>query len=523
MPIDDPQVSRTLATDASGRDNNLDFFSHTHTDPPSIFDADPELPALSKAIKDQNYAWSADDMPRVDWWDANNCAKELAKLRNAHRTMQKARTKRGKVAAWGTYFTLPSDDYATNLTWLAANEERFCTLMEATQIMLSGTVYALNNGQPGEGSWCRLPKADAQRGRIYGKKHWIGAATHWVLDQRSRNSLTCSENNIRALIAAMASLAQPNGHFLTASNATIWRIAVAEHGCTLTSEESASKRVQHIRSILNKEGFLRHLRDGGKLRAIETYAAFVHHGTWQKRVGNTCDLNIPDWAMPRHNPDGPAWKHGLTERLAARDTRYFNGIRSRISHAIASVKNFLQTPYTVGYGLLFSSSLQRETHSAQARGKTEAQRKPIQCSQRARMIADDLTRTDPYRPSANGPYRHLVGQDKGRMSQTALARLIDAYVPEHIDTPQLLRAIAASQYQPDHGLYALGLKTVPTSPHAWFTTVLSRCDFSDTALQAAPAWHTVAERYSVHWCGTWHDWKPVMQHKHTAHTNHPPR
>ena len=59
------------------------------------------------------------------------------------------------------------------------------------------------------------------------------------------------------------------------------------------------------------------------------------------------------------------------------------------------------------------------------------------------MIADDLTRTDPYRPSANGPYRHLLGQDKGRISQTALARLIDVHVPEHIDTPQLLRAIAA--------------------------------------------------------------------------------
>lgn len=483
----------------------------------------------------------------VDLDAANHTAAHLAATANAARMALHALHQRGQLAAWNHVLELP-EDFATARDELEHYADALADQLTAARDSLTPALTALNGDQGATGSWSLPVPTDARRGVWAGRQHWIASALEVCDTARARPSrpLQCSHRTAEALLRARADFFTAHGRDCTASNDTIVSRAIERHGATITPATGARYLRAITRELVEADVLIIHA-SGRHLRSIERLAARTHHGHHQKTAGNVVDANIPDHLMP--HPDhtdaaaactAPAYAHGLSDRLAARDARYtatWTGQRTELDTANTSVDNPADTTdedtavncentksstYTCGYGCLLPLGSKWVAHPrAHARANTEtpsstnkpkntsaqqAARKPS-ISVRASRIADDLTRSHTENALDNGPYAHLIGTTTAQMSLTALARLIDTHTPLWATTRDVLAGLVHQATSTSTGFIALGLSTRPDNATGWMTAIVTRIDWD--AHDHFPAWSRVAEAYQLHWCGTRRNWSPV--------------
>ena len=411
----------------------------------------------------------------------------------------------------------------------------------------------LNEPQTSATSWSLPVPTGTTRGVWAGPTHWLRVCEDTCDAARSRTikPLQASPHTTRALLRARASFFDRYGRNCTASAATIVERARESYGLTVATS-TALTRLRAINRVLVKAGLLHIQVTGRHLTSIERLAAHLHHGGTQKKAANVVDATVPAHLLPDAPPppDGPAYAEGLEDRLAARDTITADEqqmtlqqfIRSRAAtrdHKPLTSEDDKSSTYSCGYGCISSPGSTWVAHErAQARrANTEnpptgekTPRGPVTgptghrfgrdkkvsseskspISLRARRIADVLTRKDPQNTLASGPYAHLTRSENGLdapMTLSHLARLIDRLTPDWAGTQDVLAGLTHAATSQATGYIALGLHTRPANPTAWMNTVLSRIDWTDP--DAFPAWSTVAEAYSFHWCGNRREWTNI--------------
>lgn len=495
---------------------------------------------------------SAETTTPVDLDAANTVAGRLARVANAGRMALHARTQAGEVAAWATVLNLPSafNDARDELEHYADHWAKEVTSGRAE---IQPAVDQLNEPQTSATSWSLPVPTGTTRGVWAGPTHWLRVCEDTCDAARCRTikPLQASPHTTRALLRARASFFDRYGRNCTASAATIVERARESYGLTVATS-TALTRLRAINRVLVKAGLLHIQVTGRHLTSIERLAAHLHHGGTQKKAANVVDATVPAHLLPDAPPppDGPAYAEGLEDRLAARDTITADEqqmtlqqfIRSRAAtrdHKPLASEDDKSSTYSCGYGCISSPGSTWVAHErAQARrANTEnpptgekTPRGPVTgptghrfgrdkkisseskspISLRARRIADDLTRKDPQNTLASGPYAHLTRSENGLdapMTLSHLARLIDRLTPDWAGTQDVLAGLTHAATSQATGYIALGLHTRPANPTAWMNTVLSRIDWTDP--DAFPAWSTVAEAYSFHWCGNRREWANI--------------
>ena len=498
-------------------------------------------------------ATSAETTTPVDLDAANTVAGRLARVANAGRMALHARTQAGEIAAWATVLKLPEtfDDARDELEHYADHWAKEVTSGRAE---IQPAVDQLNEPQTSATSWSLPVPTGTTRGVWAGPTHWLRVCEDTCDAARSRTikPLQASPHTTRALLRARASFFDRYGRNCTASAATIVERARESYGLTVATS-TALTRLRAINRVLVKAGLLHIQVTGRHLTSIERLAAHLHHGGTQKKAANVVDATVPAHLLP-DRPAGaqaPAYADGLSKRLADRNTRYSpTETTMTIQQLIESRSNAQQqqavtsddlesSTYSCGYGCISSPGSTWVAHErAQARrANTEnpptgekTPRGPVTgptghrfgrdkkvsseskspISLRARRIADDLTRKDPQNTLASGPYAHLTRSENGLdapMTLSHLARLIDRLTPDWAGTQDVLAGLTHAATSQATGYIALGLHTRPANPTAWMNTVLSRIDWTDP--DAFPAWSTVAEAYSFHWCGNRREWANI--------------
>lgn len=522
MINDISQVSRTLRTSASGRGSSLGFSCKTaghSTDkrkPLRRFKVGKDLgqvvlniitaelrPAvrelLTSMVKDEV---GQQDFTRVfnehDVLDRDEACLTAFAIRcgvNAARTALTAYSARGQLASWRKALPFLPSSYVDAVDYLDVFADCIADNLRAEIATIAPTIAYLNSDQPSPSCWARPAKKDAERGLWTGRVLWVNHADGYTAPLMCGPGKAISDHNRRALLEAMASFVDQNGHNLTASHATIAQVAIDKYGCTL-SEKTAEHRSRKLRSLLLDGKFLIRHEKGGWLKNFERIAAEVHHGRNQAKCASTCDLNLPDHLRPAPSkaPNGPAHLRNLASRLAERDR-----------------KNAEKSPYIVGSG--FQSPIGNTWVAPPRACAQEHPRNSTLKPQRAKpslrdwRIVDDLTRRGVRSSAENGPYAHLIGSTRSQMTPAQLAALISTLVPPEIDTKLLLRGLAHTATSRSTGFVALGLRTRPRSARAWLTAVLRSIDWNQS--DSFPLWSTTAQAFGVHWFGDRHQWRPT--------------
>lgn len=483
---------------------------------------------------------------------ANTVAGRIARVTNAGRMAARSATQAGEVAAWSTVLELP-ENFVDARDELEHYADHWAADLCSGRAEIQPVLDQLNESQSSPTSWSLPVPTGTPRGVWAGPDHWVSLCEDVCDAARARATkpLQASPHTTRALLRARASFFDATGRNCTASAATIIARAREVHGLTV-AESTALTRLRAINRELVAAGLMSIHVIGRHLKSIERLAARHHHGGVQKKAGNVVDASVPAHLLPDAPPppDGPAYAEGLEDRLAARDTITADEqqmtlqqfIRSRAAtrdHKPLTSEDDKSSTYSCGYGCISSPGSTWVAHErAQARrANTEnpptgektprgpvtgptghrfgrdkkissGSKSPI--SLRARRIADDLTRKDPHNTLASGPYAPLTRPDSGfgtPMSLNGLARLIERLTPDWAGTRDVLAGLTHAATSQATGYIALGLNSRPANATAWMTAVLSRIDWTDP--DAFPAWSTVAEAYSFHWCGNRREWTNI--------------
>lgn len=513
------------------------------------------------------------ETPPVDLDAANLTAGHLARIHNAARMANTATSRRGQLAAWRTVLDLP-DDFHTAKEQLDHYATQLADEITTARQDLITAANHLNRTQTAPGSWSIPVPPDATRGTWAGRDHWITCAINACDTARAHHRLQASTSTTTALIHARADYLDLAGHNGTAATATIVARAIERHGATITPATGA-RYLRTITTILADAGLLIiHIR-GRHLKKIERFAATTHHGQVQKAAGNVVDATLPNHLRPTSPAPAtrPAWAHGLTDRLAARNNREHNTPRTsstttttatpadtagapdsgHTATPAATSRNGKSSTYTCGYGLSCSLGSHGVAQPrARAREHTEIQEsealwgpggaptatphqahtpsatahtghtgnhtcpetttpRPKAPSLRAWRIADDLTRVVNGCGAANGPYARLVGPEKNQASLTHLARLIDTHTPCWATTRDVMRAIAHAATSQTTGHIALGLPRHRAElPHNPTAWLTSVFTRLDfTNPEQLPTWTRTADAFGTTWNGTRHHWTPI--------------
>ena len=443
--------------------------------------------------------------------------------------------------AWAKVIDLPGDfvDARDSLEHYAAH---YVDELTGARAEIQPVLDALIICQRSPTSW-EIPAAPlARRGYWAGRDHWVDMVDAALDTAREQGTVfDCSPHNIRALVRGMADYFDASGHGCTAAAATIVAAAQEQHGATI-SESTGCRRLNTIRRVLEERDMLIVQAEGRYLRSIERMAARCHHGRSQWRAGFHLDANVPRRLLPAGTPPppAPAWATGGRKRLADSHISVLPGMTladAVVATAIARRENpststdDQQSTYTDSYWGFFQTGEKWVTqHRAHAPANTpqspispnqssptptksappprkDKKRGASGISLRARRIADDLTRHDPAHSLSIGPYAHLLTCGTKSLSLNGLARLIDRLTPGWAGTRDVLAGLVHAATSPTTGHIALGLHTRPDNAAAWMTRVLNRIDWDNP--DAFPAWSTVAEAYSFHWCGNRREWTNI--------------
>lgn len=495
------------------------------------------------------------DSVEPDWWirqqiaetvtreqitAANTTARSLRRIANVARTVMRARFQRGEISAWSKVLDLPADfvDARDELTHYA---DTIAEDLSRARSEIQPAIEALNAAQRSATSWELPATALATRGYWAGRDHWVEHADACIDTARADGvTLDCSPHNIRALLRGLADFFDASGHGCTAANATIVARAQQVHGATI-AESTGVRRLSTITRVLTEHKFLKPQAKGRYLTSIERMAARCHHGNTQHRAANHFDANIPRHLLPTGTPPppAPAWASTAGSRLAdvhrgATPACTGDPVQWRMAMLkhVVTCRQEQQSTYTNSYWRFFPPGENWVTHQrAHAPADTDisssspnydsptptepASPPPIKdqkrieprISLRARRIADDLTRHDPARSLATGPYAHLLTCGNQSLSLNSLARLIDRLTPDWAGTRDVLAGLVHAAISPTTGHIALGLSTRPDNPAAWMRSVLSRITWQTP--DSFPARGTVDEAYGLTWCGPRREWVNV--------------
>lgn len=521
MLTDVSQVSRALDTSASGHDANLGFsrkntgHNTKNRTPLRRFKVGAQLgPAVLSLVATQlrpavrailESTGTVNGSKILDSEKATQSAVAIRCGINAARTAFHAYCARGQLAAWRTALRDLPTGYTDAVDYLEVFAARITDSLRADVDVIGPTIASLNAHQPSPTKWARPVSTDVQRGRWTGRAPWIAHADDYTAPLTSGPGKAISDHNRMALLEAIASFVDQNGHNLTASHQTIAQVAIDRYGCTL-ARSTATQRLKTLRRLLKRGGFVILHENGGWLKSYERLAAEVHHGGNQAKCAATCDLNLPEHLRPTPppKPTRPNYAQQLTTRLVSRDRRTIR-----------------KSPYTVGCGL--HSSLgdtwvaHPRVHAREHTTHSPLRREAPTPSLRDWRIADDLTRHGAHSAAENGPYAHLVGSAPSQVSRKQLATLIATLTPQHIDTTLLLRGLAHAATSRSTGYIALGLSKQPRNALAWMTTILRNIDWTQT--ETFPSWSTTAQAFGIDWRGHHHAWtpKPDSPHIPTPH------
>lgn len=426
--------------------------------------------------------------------EARSIAFGLRTMRNAARAASRVSTARGELTCWRRAIPALPEDYLEGVDMLEMFQERLITELHADQAAIAPHIAELTQAQPSQKCWSRPVPEDAQRGTWAGKASWVTHAHTHLAPLMVGPSMAISAPNLQALLQAMANFVSPTGRGLTASHATIAKIACQDHSCAL-SLSTATQRVRTARRLLEHEGFLLIHARGGHMTSLERMAALAHHGGRQIRCGSTCDLVLPEHLRPTPPQQQYLPDSGLAKRLQERDEKY-------LEHRKSTVGNQLKSTYVCDSGFESSRRFSGVFHARVRAEKNFIPSRKTKISTRAWTIADALTR-DSENAAARGPYWHLVGDGPGKISLKSVAYLIEKHTPAWADTRTIMRGLVHAATGKT-GYVALGLKTRPRRAWAWLEAVLESISWDEQ--QAWPTWSVTAREFGVDWRGARHRW-----------------
>lgn len=274
--------------------------------------------------------------------EARSIAFGLRTMHNAARAASRVSTARGELTCWRRAIPALPEDYLEGVDTLEMFQDRLIAELHADQQAIAPHIAELTQAQPSQKCWSRPVPAEAQRGTWAGKASWVTHAHTHLTSLMVGPSMAISAPNLQALLQAMASLVSPTGRGLTASHATIAKIACQDYGCALALS-TATQRVRTARRLMECGGFLLTHARGGHLTSLERMAAHTHHGGSQNRCGSTCDLALPEHLRPTPPQQQYLPDSGLAERLQERDEKY-------LEHRKNQVENQLKSTYSCGSG-----------------------------------------------------------------------------------------------------------------------------------------------------------------------------